>query len=245
MIFRPFHDFAHGCAAYVLGCGGEGLGMVVDPRLDEVDAYVAFAEAKGLRLTHVVETHVHADHRSGARLLAERTGASIGLHASADVGYAFAPLADEQELVLGNVRVRVLHTPGHTPESVCLAVTDLRRGPDPWFLLTGDTLFVGSVGRPDLPGRAAENAALLHASLHEKVLAFADDVEIYPAHFSGSACGAGLSGKPSSTVGFEKRWSPLLRATREEFVRAVVDVPEKPAGMEEIVRENRGLGVLW
>lgn len=242
MIFRPFHDFSHGCAAYVLGCGGEGLGMVVDPRLDEVDAYVSFAEAKGLRLTHVVETHVHADHRSGARALAERTGATLGLHASADVGYPFTPLADDQELVLGNVRVRVLHTPGHTPESICLAVTDLRRGPDPWFLLTGDTLFVGAVGRPDLPGRAAENAAHLHDSIHGKLLGFADDVEIYPAHFSGSACGAGLSGKPSSTVGFEKRWNPLLRAMRDDFVRAVVEVPEKPAEMEAIVLENRGLG---
>jgi hydroxyacylglutathione hydrolase len=241
MIFRPFYDFAHGCAAYVLGCGGEGLGMVVDPRHDEVDAYVAFAAAKGLRLTHVVETHVHADHRSGARLLAEKTGAVIAFHASADVGYPFTPLVDEEELVLGNVRVRVLHTPGHTPESLCLAVTDRRRGPEPWFLLTGDTLFVGAVGRPDLPGRAAENAALLHDSLHAKLLGFADDVEVYPAHFSGSACGAGLSGKPSSTVGFEKRWNPLLRATRDEFVRAVVDVPEKPAGLEGILRENRGL----
>lgn len=241
MILRPFLDFDHGCAAYALGCGGEGIGMVVDPRLDEVDAYVAFASAKGLRLSHVVETHVHADHRSGARLLAERTGATLGLHASADVGYPFTPLTHGQELVLGNVRVRVLHTPGHTPESICLAVTDRRRGPEPWFLLTGDTLFVGAVGRPDLPGRAAENAAQLHRSLHHELLGFADDVEILPGHFAGSACGAGLSGKPSSTIGFEKRWNPLLRATEEEFVRAVVEVPEKPAAMEAILRENRGL----
>lgn len=245
MIFRPFYDFAHGCAAYVFGCGGEGLGMVVDPRFEEVDSYRDFAAAKGLRLTHVIETHVHADHRSGARLLAERSGAKLSLHRSAEVTFEFQPLDDGQDLVLGNTRVRVLHTPGHTPESVCLVVTDLRRGTDPWFVLTGDTLFVGSVGRPDLPGRARENAQLLHRSIHDKLLTLADDVEVYPGHFSGSACGAGLSGKPSSTIGFEKRWNALLSASEADFVRDVVDVPSKPAEMEAILRDNRGLGPLW
>ena len=240
MIFRPFHDFAHGCAAYVFGCGGEGLGMAVDPRLDEVDAYARFAEQKGLRLTHVVETHVHADHRSGARALAERTGAAVALHRDARVAFPFEPLHDEQEIALGNTRVRVLHTPGHTPESICLVVTDLRRGPEPWFVLTGDTLFVGSVGRPDLPGRARENAEQVHDSVHGKILALPDHVEVYPAHFSGSACGAGLSGKPSSTIAFEKRWNPLLSRSKADFVAEVVDVPPRPAAMEVLLRENRG-----
>jgi hydroxyacylglutathione hydrolase len=151
MIFRPFHYFDTGCAAYVFGCGPIGLGAVVDPQERDVDACIAFASAKGLKVTHVIDTHVHADHRSGGRALAERTGAVYALHRSADVAFPFAALDDGQEIALGNTRIRVLHTPGHTPESISLVVTDLRRGPDPWFVLTGDTLFVGAVGRPDLP----------------------------------------------------------------------------------------------
>src|SRR5207249_7931215 len=131
-----------------------GKGAVVDARADDVDSYVTFAASKGLQLTHVIDTHVHADHRSGGRELAHRAGARYCLHESADVAFPFTPLRDDDEIELGNTRVRVLHTPGHSPESMCLVVTDLKRGTDPWFLLTGDTLFVGAVGRPDLPGRA-------------------------------------------------------------------------------------------
>lgn len=241
MIFRPFHYFDTGCAAYVFGCGSLGLGAVVDPQERDVDAYVAFAQATGLKITHVIDTHVHADHRSGGRALAERTGAVYGLHRSADVVFPFTPLDDGQQIALGNTQIRVLHTPGHTPESLSLLVTDLRRGPEPWFVLTGDTLFVGAVGRPDLPGRARENALELYDSLHAKLLALPDAVEVYPGHFAGSACGAGMSGKPSSTVASEKRWNPLLSLDRDAFVRALVDVPAKPAEMEALLRTNRGL----
>jgi glyoxylase-like metal-dependent hydrolase (beta-lactamase superfamily II) len=136
--------------------------------------------------------------------------------------------------------VSVVHTPGHTPESVCLVVTDLKRGSDPWFVLTGDTLFVGAVGRPDLPGRARENAGELYDSIHAKLLTLPADVEVYPGHFSGSMCGAGMSGKPSSTIAFEKRWNPMLGKTRQEFIDALSDVPPKPAGMDEIMRANQG-----
>jgi len=139
------------------------------------------------------------------------------------------------------VKVRVLHTPGHTPDSICLLVTDLRRGEAPWFVVTGDTLFVGAVGRPDLLGREEEMAAQLHDTLHRKVLALPDEIEIYPGHQAGSVCGAGLSGKPSSTLGFEKRWNPLLSKPRDEFVAAVREVPPKPAEMERMVRVNCGL----
>ena len=241
MIFRPYYYFDMGCAAYLFGCGTLGRCAVVDPRADDVDAYPAFATDKAMRITHVIDTHVQADHRSGGRALAQRVGAKYCLHVSADVGFAFVPLADGQRLELGNTVIQVLHTPGHTPESLCLVVSDLRRGPEPWFVLTGDTLFVGAVGRPDLPGDAAANAARLHASLHEKLLRLPDDVEVYPAHYAGSACGAGLSGKPTSTIAAERRWNRLLSLSREDFVRELTGgMPDKPAGMADVVRFNSG-----
>jgi glyoxylase-like metal-dependent hydrolase (beta-lactamase superfamily II) len=240
MIFRPFYDFGTGCAAYVFGCGSLGKCAVVDPKEGEIEDYAAFAQAKGMRITHVIDTHVHADHRSGGLSLAKMTGAAYCLHKAADVALPFEPLLDDQEVELGNTRVRVLHTPGHTPESVCLVVTDLKRGSDPWFVLTGDTLFVGAVGRPDLPGRARENAGELYDSIHAKLLTLPADVEVYPGHFSGSMCGAGMSGKPSSTIAFEKRWNSMLGKTRQEFIDALSDVPPKPAGMDEIMRANQG-----
>jgi hydroxyacylglutathione hydrolase len=241
MIFKPYYYDATGCAAYLFGCGGKGFCAVVDPHEEDVEAYASFAAQKGMRVTHVIETHVQADHRSGGRALAARTGAQYCLHASADVGFPFEPLRDGQVLELGNTLIRVLHTPGHTPESICLLVSDLRRGPEPWFVLTGDTLFVGAVGRPDLPGQAEANAAQLHTSLHQKLLPLPDDVEVYPAHFAGSPCGAGLSGKPASTMAAERRWNRLLSLPREAFVRELPQgVPARPAESEAIIRFNQG-----
>jgi len=144
------------------------------------------------------------------------------------------------ELVMGNTRTRVFHTPGHTPESICLVVTDLRRGPEPWFVLTGDTLLSGAVGRPDLPGQERKNAATLYDSIQPKLLTLLETLEIYSAHFGGSACGAGLSGKPSSTLGFEKRYNPLLSMDRETFIEALSVSMPKPADLERVVRFNRG-----
>jgi glyoxylase-like metal-dependent hydrolase (beta-lactamase superfamily II) len=181
----------------------------VDPQAKDVDTYAEFARSKGMEVKYVIDTHVQADHLSGGRRLAELTGARYCLHESADVAFDFTPLADGEELDIGNVTVRVLHTPGHTPESVCLLVTDRTRTLEPWFLLTGDTLFVGAVGRPDLPGRARENAAELYTSIQEKLLTLPGDIEVYPSHFAGSVCGAGMSGKPSSTLAFERRWNRL------------------------------------
>jgi hydroxyacylglutathione hydrolase len=240
MIFKPYYYFETGCAAYLFGCGSLGKCALVDPHEEDVDAYAAFAASKGMRITHVIDTHVHADHRSGGPALAEKVGAPYCLHASANAALPFEPLVDGQEIDLGNTRAKVLHTPGHTPESISLVVTDLRRGTDPWFVLTGDTLFVGAVGRPDLPGRARENAGELHDSIHAKLLTLPDELEVYPGHFSGSLCGAGMSGKPSSTIAFEKRWNPLLSKSREEFIEAIKDVPPKPAAMEQILRINQG-----
>jgi hydroxyacylglutathione hydrolase len=240
MIFRPYYRFETGCAAYLFGCGSLGRCAVVDAHVEDVDAYLAFAASKAMRITHVIDTHVHADHRSGGPPLAKRAGAVYCLHESAGVAFPFEPLREGQELELGNTRVRVLHTPGHSPESISLVVTDLRRGTAPWFVLTGDTLFVGAVGRPDLPGRARENAGELYDSIHTKLLTLPDDLEVYPGHFSGSICGAGMSGKPSSTIAFEKRWNPYLGKSRQDFVDALSEVPAKPEAMEQILRMNEG-----
>jgi hydroxyacylglutathione hydrolase len=212
----------------------------VDAREPEVDAYIAFAQGKGMRITHVVDTHVHADHRSGGPSLAERVGAPYCLHRSADVRRPFTPVDDGLEIALGNTRIRVLHTPGHTPESRSLVVTDLRRGAVPWFVITGDTLFSGAVGHPDLPGAARENAVRLYSSLHEKLLTLPDEVEVYPAHFGGSACSAGLSGKPSSTIGFERRFNQALSLEPDAFVDAVGVVTPKPLDSEAVLEFNRG-----
>lgn len=240
MVFRPYYYDDLGCATYLFGCGSLGRAAVIDARVEDVHQYAAFAKRKGMAITHVIDTHVHADHRSGGRELAQLTGAPYCLHESADVAFSFTPLSDGQQIELGNTHLEVLHTPGHTPESVCLLVSDLKRGPEPWFVITGDTLFVGAVGRPDLPGHARENAETLHRSLHERLLTLPDDVEIYPGHFSGSLCGAGLSGKPASTIAFEKRWNPMLSMPRAAFVDTLADVPAKPAAMEEVLAFNRG-----
>jgi hydroxyacylglutathione hydrolase len=240
MIFRPYYYFETGCAAYLFGCATSGKCAVVDAHEEDVDAYLAFADQKRMTITHVVDTHIHADHRSGGPVLARKAGAKYCLHESAKAGMPFEPLRDGQEIELGNTRIKVLHTPGHTPESACLVVTDLRRGTDPWFVLTGDTLFVGAVGRPDLPGQARENAARLYASVREKLLTLPDDVEVYPGHFLGSGCGAGMSGKPSSTIAFEKRWNRTLSLSREAFVTALAEVPPKPSEMERVLAFNRG-----
>jgi hydroxyacylglutathione hydrolase len=240
MIFKPFYRFDTGCAAYVFGCGGKGKCVVVDPHLDDVDAYAAFAQQKNMKIVRIIDTHVHADHISGGCALAKLVDAPYSLHRSAPVKLAFEPLDDGQRIDCGNTLLDVIHTPGHTPEGIALVVRDLRRGDEPWFVCTGDSLFVGAVGRSDLPGDEKANAALLHASL-QKLLALGDDVEIFPAHFGGSACGVGLSGKPSSTIGFEKRWNKTLTASRDDFVAEVGGaVPPKPASMAEILRRNRG-----
>ena len=212
----------------------------MDPQANDIDTYIEFAKAKGMEIKYVVDTHVQADHVSGGRALAQLTGADYCLHESADVAFEVTPLTDHQELDLGNVSIRVLHTPGHTPESICLLVTDKTRGPEPWFLLTGDTLFVGAIGRPDLPGNVKESAAQLYESLHQKILVLPEILEIYPAHFSGSLCGAGMSGKPMSTLAFEKRWNPTLALDRGSFIEKMASTsPPKPAEMEVVLRANR------
>ena len=216
----------------------------MDPQAKDVDAYIEFASAKGMAIKYVIDTHIQADHLSGGVRLAQVTGADYCLHESADVSFDFTAFTDNKDLDLGNVAIKVLHTPGHTPghtpESISLLVTDKTRGPEPWFMLTGDTLFVGAVGRPDLPGNAEESAALLYKSLQEKILTLPEALEIYPGHFSGSVCGAGMSGKASSTLAFEKRWNPALTLDRAAFIEKMTSgTPPKPADIDLFLHANR------
>lgn len=227
--------------SYFFGCIGHRKAIAVDVVAGDEQWFVDQAQALGVEIAYVVDTHVHADHYSGGRALAARVGAPYCLHEAARdfVRFDFTQLRDGQELDAGNVRATILHTPGHTLDSLCLLVKDMRRGDEPWFVVTGDTLFVGAVGRPDLAGHEQEMAALLYDSLHTKLLPLPGELEMFPGHQAGSACGAGLSGKPSSTLGFEKRWNPALSLDKARFVAAVTaDIPARPANMDAIVAAN-------
>jgi glyoxylase-like metal-dependent hydrolase (beta-lactamase superfamily II) len=245
MIFRQILHPATGCASYVFGCTSKKALAVVDAHTEHLDDYLAVAEAVSSPIVAVLETHVQADHRSGAIELARRTGAAVYLHDAADVAFAHIGLRDGDELPLGNDYIRVLHTPGHSPESACFLVGDRVRAADPWFVLTGDTLLVGDAGRPDLeegatPADAERAARLLHHSL-QRLLSLPDHLELYPGHFSGSACGRALSAKPSSTIGFERRFNPALQKTSEgEFVAFMLaELPPAPEDFVAIRSANR------
>ncbi|HET7199918.1 MAG TPA: MBL fold metallo-hydrolase, partial [Burkholderiales bacterium] len=207
--------------SYFFGCGTLGKAVAVDVVAGDQAWFVQQARKTKSAITHVIDTHIHADHYSGGRELAAMTGAAYCLHESNHglVKFPFTSLRDGQTVEVGNTIIRVMHTPGHTRDGMSLVVTDKRRGDEPWFVLTGDTLFVGAVGRPDLAGREREMAGVLFDTLRTKILPLPDTLEIFPGHQAGSVCGAGLSGKASSTIGFEKRWNPALSiADREEFI---------------------------
>jgi glyoxylase-like metal-dependent hydrolase (beta-lactamase superfamily II) len=222
MIFKQFRYERLFQASYLLGCPRAREGFVVDPIADlGSDFYVLEAADQGLDIVGVLETHVHADFVSCARELAEMTGGPHYLHEAAKglVRYEFTPFADGQTLTVGQVDVRALHTPGHTPEHTCFLVTDRARANEPWAVLTGDSLFVGDVGRPDLlVGDQAldvygeeERAALQFRSIREKLFTLPDHVEVFPNHYGGSTCGGvNMSGKASSTISFEKRFNLAL-----------------------------------
>ncbi len=229
--------------SYFFGCGGHGKAVAVDVLAGDELWFLEQARQLNVSISHVIDTHIHADHLSGGRRLAELAEGVYALHES-NIGktrFSFTPLTDGELLSVGNTQITVLHTPGHTEDSICLLVTDLRRGDAPWFIVTGDTLFVGAVGRPDLAGREQEMAARLWHSLHNQVLKLPDELEIFPSHQAGSLCGAGLSGKPSSTLAFEKRWNPLLTLSQTEFITALTqNSPARPDNMDEIIAANLG-----
>ena len=241
MIFQQVLNEESGCLSYLIGCSEAGRALIVDPGRDRVHEYLRLAAKKGLTISHIVETHTHADHISGNRDLAELTRAPILVHRAAGVAFEHSEVSDGDELRIGSVRVQIAHTPGHTADSICLLVTDLSRGDIPWFVLTGDMLFVGSVGRPDLGGAQAAQDAW--ESLHRVLLPLDDSVEVYPAHGAGSACGRAMSAKSGSTIGFERRFNPALQfKERGAFVDFIMrDLPPKPPSFEKIVGKNRGL----
>lgn len=226
--------------SYFFGCGGKGKAVAIDVVAGDEQWFIDAAAEAQVTITHVIDTHLHADHYSGGRALARRVNAPYCLHNAAQLKGAFTTLSDGEQIDVGNVVIQVLHTPGHTLDSICLSVMDKRRGDAPWFVVTGDTLFVGSIGRPDLAGREREMAGMLYDSLHAKLLSLPDSVEIFPGHQAGSACGAGLSGKPSSTIGFERRFNAALQQpTRAAFIDYLTaEIPPRPADMDRIVAAN-------
>ncbi len=246
MYFEQFYLTCLAHASYMLGSGGEAA--VIDPQRD-VEIYLKAAEEQHLKIRHIFETHLHADFVSGHKELAARTGAQIYIGARAGAQFPHVPLTDGFEVRIGRARVRALETPGHTPESMCFAVIDEEKSPQPWAVLTGDTLFIGDVGRPDLSRTHTPEqlAALLYQSLHQKLMTLPDATQVYPAHGAGSLCGRSMRSERSSTIATERLTNYALQIrTQEEFVRQLTaNLPTRPEYFLEDAEINRsGAGAL-
>src|SRR5215472_2766340 len=241
MFFKQFYLGCLAQASYMIGSDGEAA--VVDPRRD-VDIYIDEAREQGLTIKYVIETHLHADFVSGHRELADRTGAKIYFGAAAEAKFPHVAVRDGDEIWMGKISLRFLETPGHTPESVSIVVTDHSVSDEPVSVLTGDTMFIGDVGRPDLLGSrmsAQDLASMLYDSLHQKLLKLPDATAVYPAHGAGSLCGRNISSETSSTIGQQRQFNYALRPmTREEFIAlTTADLPEAPAYFSRDVQMNR------
>ncbi len=234
MYFKQILNDLHGCASYVVACQS-GDAAIVDPAVD-IAPYKELLIARNLTLRYVLDTHVHADHLSGARQLARELGAELCLHESAAVTYPFTPLKDDQELELGQLRLRIAHTPGHRKELISILIINPARSPEPSMVLTGDSLLVGDVGRPDVGGG---DATAQYESL-SRLLRLPDWVAVFPGHFEGP-CGKGMCGRPSTTIGFERLYNPLARLKRADFIDYLTsEVPPRPLNMTAVEATNRG-----
>jgi hydroxyacylglutathione hydrolase len=243
VIFRQLIHDDLGCASYLVGDEHAGVAAVVDPKI-EVEDYLRLARFLGVEIDHVLETHTHADHVSGHGRLRAATGATIHVHRDAGAAYEHEPFDDGWELALGDVRVIAVHTPGHRPEHTAFALVDGRRDPDrPWAVLTGDSMFVGDLARPDLAIEPEDGARAIFRSLHERLLPLPDDTEVWPGHLGGSLCGGpGMDLKVCSTIGFERAHNPaLVEQDEDRFVAgALAGLGPQPPNFRAIVEMNRG-----
>jgi glyoxylase-like metal-dependent hydrolase (beta-lactamase superfamily II) len=240
MILRQYLHADPVAASYLFGCGGHAAAAVVDP-VGDTGIYLDAAQRTGMRILYVIDTHIHADHISSGRELAHAAGADYVLFADAAVTYPFRGVRDREVLQLGNVTITVLHTPGHTPEHISLLVTDRTRSDEPWFVLTGHTLMIGDLGRTELATNAEDGARALFQSV-QRLRALPDYLEVLPGAYSGSVCGRSLSGKPASTIGFEKRFNKAFRIEDEaDFLRVMLaDIPPPPPQAAEVRAVNSG-----
>jgi hydroxyacylglutathione hydrolase len=239
VLFKQFVDEDLGCASYLIGDEAAGVAVVVDPAY-AIEQYLDECRLRHVVLSRVLETHTHADHVSGHGRLALEHDVPVRVHAAAGAAFPHEALADGDVIELGDVLVRTLHTPGHRPEHCAFAVSDRSRSDEPWLVLTGDSLFVGDVARPDLAVEALEGAEGLFRSLC-RLVELGDGVEVYPGHVAGSLCGAAMSSKASTTIGFERRFNKAVTQTHDDFLaRAGGPQPPRPPNMEAIVELNRG-----
>jgi hydroxyacylglutathione hydrolase len=234
--FKQFLDERCGCASYLIASRQSNEAAIVDPAIT-IEQYEEVLQDRGFTLRYVIDTHVHADHVSGARKLVEKHGGTVCLHESAKAIYPFQGLKDGEELELGQLRLRIIHSPGHRPELISVLVINPPRSPEPSMVLTGDSLLVGDVGRPDFGGGDARD----QYETMNRLLDLPDWVAVFPGHFEG-ACGKGMCGRPSTTVGFERLFNPLAQLDRDSFVSSLTDgVPARPLNMTAIEATNRGL----